>query len=306
MNKVFIVILNWKRPDETLESLGSVGQLSTSGYKLNVVVVDNGSKENSYKKLKDIILKNADYKLIRNQNNLGYAGGMNVGIRYSLNEKADYVVLLNNDTLLDKEMVVELLKTAQENKKTGILCPKIYFNKGYEFYKDRYKDSELGKVIWYAGGIIDWANVYGKNRGVDEVDKGQYNKVEDTDFATGNCMFIRSDVLRQNGLFDEKYFMYLEDVDLCVRYKKAGWSILYSPNAVMWHKVAQSSGIGSELNDYFITRNRMYFGLKYAPIRSRCALMRESLKLLFAGRKWQKIGIKDFYLNRFGKGSWTA
>ena len=87
--------------------------------------------------------------------------------------------------------------------------------------------------------------------------------------------------------------------------EKGGFEVMYVPDAHIWHKVAQSSGIGSELNDYFITRNRMLFGLKYAPLRTKLALIKESLKLLLSGRKWQKTGISDYYLGRFGKGSWA-
>jgi GT2 family glycosyltransferase len=86
--------------------------------------------------------------------------------------------------------------------------------------------------------------------------------------------------------------------------KKVGWKVLFSPEGFMWHKVSQSSGIGSGQNDYFLTRNRMLFGMKYAQLRTKFALLKESIKLLLIGRKWQKIGIRDYYLGRFGKGSW--
>ena len=86
--------------------------------------------------------------------------------------------------------------------------------------------------------------------------------------------------------------------------KNRGWKVLYEPKGIVWHKVAQSSGIGSNLNDYFITRNRMLFGMRYASLRTKFALAKESIKLLLNGRKWQKIGVRDFYLGRFGRGSW--
>ena len=96
----------------------------------------------------------------------------------------------------------------------------------------------------------------------------------------------------------------MEDSDLSERIKKAGFKVMYSPRGRLWHKVSQGSGIGSELNDYFITRNRMLFGMTYAKLRTKFALFRESIKLLLIGRKWQKIGIRDYYLGKFGKGSW--
>ena len=301
--KIFIVILNWNRVKDTIECLRSCEKLKRGKAKLSLVLVDNASTDESQKKLKKLKFGNGEYVYIQNKENLGYAGGNNVGIRYALNNKADYVIVLNNDTIVDKNLIYEFLKTARGYPKAGILTPKIYFAKGFEFHDDRYKKNELGKVLWYAGGKIDWDNVYGMNRGVDEVDKGQFDKEEEVDFATGTCMFMRSKALKQIGVFDEKYFMYLEDVDLCVRMRRVGWKVLYSPKGKLWHKVAQSSRIGSDLNDYYIHRNRLLFGMRYASVRTKFALLRESIRFVINGRKSQKQGVIDFYLAKFGKGS---
>jgi len=164
----------------------------------------------------------------------------------------------------------------------------------------------LGKVFWYAGGVIDWANVKSVHRGVDEVDHGQYDENKEIEFATGCCMMIKREVLEKVGLFDKRYFLYYEDADLSVRIKKAGFSIYYAPKAFLYHLNASSSGgagRGNELQDYFLTRNQMFFGMKYAPIRSKIALIRQSLRLLSNGRREQKKAIQDFYLGRLGKGS---
>lgn len=301
--KVFIVILNWNRKDDTLATVKNIEGLVVRGYELVTVVVDNGSTDGSRKVLTGYKISTGKYKYIQNSKNLGFAEGNNVGMRYCLIRGANYVMLLNDDTIVDKNLIIDLLGVFKKYPDAGILAPKIYFAKGYEFRK-RYKAGELGRVIWYAGGDIDWNNVYGSNHGVDSVDTGQFDKVVDTDFATGCCMFVRKEVLKKVGLFDKRYFAYLEDADLSQKAKKAGYRILYAPPAKLWHKVSQSSGIGSDLNDYFITRNRMIFGLSYASLRPKLALIRESLKLLVKGRKWQKIAIRDFYLGRFEKGSW--
>ena len=303
LSKVFIVILNWNRKDDTLATVKSIENLVVKGFELTTVVVDNGSTDGSRKALEDYRISTGKYKYIQNSKNLGFAEGNNVGMRYCLKKGADFVMLLNDDTIVDSNLVIDLLKVFEKYPDAGILAPKIYFAKGYEFHK-RYKDSELGRVIWYAGGDIDWNNIYGSNHGVDAVDTGQFDKVVDTDFATGCCMFVRKEVLKKVGLFDKRYFAYLEDADLSQKAKKAGYRVLYAPPAKLWHKVSQSSGIGSNLNDYFITRNRMIFGLSYASLRTKLALIRESLRLLAKGRKWQKIAIRDFYLGRFEKGSW--
>ena len=176
---------------------------------------------------------------------------------------------------------------------------------GSEFHKDRYKKAEIGRVIWYAGGTIDWKNMIASHRGVDEVDKGQYEKLEKTDFASGCCVMIKREVLVKIGLFDEKYFLYYEDNDLCQRAKIAGYEIYYQPNAILWHKNAGSTGgSGSILQDYYITRNRLLFGFKFAALKTKLSLVKESLGLMLNGRQWQKKGALDFYLNCFGKGSY--
>jgi hypothetical protein len=309
--KVSIIILNWNRKKDTVECLESIKKLQISNYELEIVVVDNASSDGSQKAVeqifKTITKKNVSCKQIRNKANLGFAAGNNVGMRHSLDSGADYLLVLNNDTEVDKGLIKKLLEVADKHTKAGAISPKIYFAKGFEFHKSRYKSKDLGKVIWYAGGDMDWDNVYGSNYSVDEVDKvdkGQFEKTKETDFATGACMFLRNKALEDVSLFDEKYFMYLEDADLSQRLKRKGWEVLYTPKTKIWHKVARSSGIGSDLNDYFITRNRLLFGMRYAKCRTKFALVRESFKLLLIGRKWQKTGVRDFYLGRFGKGSW--
>jgi len=187
----------------------------------------------------------------------------------------------------------------------GIISPKIYFAKGYEFHKDRYKENEKGRVIWYAGAVIDWKNVIGKHIGVDEVDKGQFNSSMETEYATGCCMIVKKQVFEKIGLLNEKYFLYYEDADFSMRAKRNNFKILFAPTAFMWHKNAASAGgSGSPLQDYYITRNRLIFGFRYASLRTKLALFRESIKILQIGRDWQKIGVKDFYLKKLGKGSY--
>ncbi len=307
MTSVFVVILNWNSKVDTVQCLESIGKLQITNYKLQIVVVDNASTDGSQKLTRKSITSTTSItgKLIENKENLGFTGGSNVGIKYALKKDADFVLILNNDTVVDRDLVVRLLEMAGKYKDAGVFSPKIYFAPGFEFHKERYSPGVRGKVLWYAGGKMDWKNVLGSNRGVDEVDRGQYEKGEETDFATGACMFIRRDVLKKVGLFDERYFMYFEDVDFCQRAREAGWTVMYAPKGYLWHKVARSSGIGSSLNDYYLTRNRLLFGMQYAPLRAKGALLRETIKLFFFGRKWQRQGVLDFYLGRYGKGSFV-
>jgi len=105
---------------------------------------------------------------------------------------------------------------------------------------------------------------------------------------------------------DDSYFMYLEDADYCQRAKSAGFGLIYYPKSVIWHLNSGSSSAGSALHDYFLTRNRLIFGYKYASLRTKLALARQSLKILFTSpSSWQKQAVKDFYLKNLGKGSWA-
>lgn len=305
--KIAVVILNWNGYKDTLECIESIVKSDVSSVRCDIVVVDNNSSDNSLQELSKVANLNSNPRVfvVSNRENLGFSGGNNVGIKFALELGVDKIVILNNDTELESKCIKELVSASNRHPK-AIITPKIYFAPGYEFHKDRYTKSQVGKVIWCAGGEIDWNNVYGKNMGVDEVDNGQYDKEVPVDFATGACMLLPRELILKSGLFDDKYFLYLEDLELSTRAKVNGWSIIYSPKARLWHKVSQSSAIGSSLNDYFITRNRLIFGLKYAPIRAKFALIRESVRFIISGRKWQRIGSLDFYLRRFKQGSFAS
>jgi hypothetical protein len=300
--KVFIVILNYFGIDDTKECLESLRSINRRGVELGVVLVnavDEGreQKPNQGRKLKKLF---PEINLVESDN-LGFAGAHNVGIREALGLGADEVVILNNDTIVSKEFLVKLRKPLKK-KEIGMVAPKIYFSKGREFHYKDYKESERGKVIWYAGGLIDWDNMYGHHRGVDEVDHGQFDEVEETDFATGCCIALRRDVLEEIGLLDAKTFLYYEDLDWSVRTRRAGYKVMFNPESVIWHKNAGSTkGSGSDLHVYYQTRNRFHYGLKYAPIRTKIALIRESIKKLLSKNKVEAKAIKDSISFRFGK-----
>lgn len=306
MNKIFLIILNWEHWELTLNCLKSVNGVDTDGFLLEVVVLDNGSLNDSVKKIQEFKFSNSEiiFSIIENKTNEGFARGNNIAAEYAVKNNADYICLLNNDVRVDKNFLKELFESCEKDKNIGLAGGKIYFEKGYEFYKDKYKDGDKGKVIWYAGGKIDWNNVYGSNRGVDEVDNGQFENEQETDFVNGCLMFIRTEILKKCVLFNEKYYLYYEDTDFSQRVKRLGYKLVYCPKSIIWHINAGSSSAGSNLHEYFTTRNRMLFGMKYASWRVKISLLRESIKLYFSGRPWQRIGIKDFYLNKFGKGSW--
>lgn len=302
MKKVFVVTLNFNTAKDTHSFLDSAKHLDTEGIELSLVIVDNGSKEPFQLSQ---IEKKQPVHVIYSTENTGFTGGNNIGMSYALSHAAEYVLIVNNDTIVDKGLLQHLLRVLDSDKKIGVTTAKIYFAKGHEFHKDRYKKEELGKVFWYAGGFTDWNNVMSIHRGVDEVDHGQYDMVEPITFASGCCMLFKREVLEKVGLFDDKFFLYFEDADLNERVQRAGYEIMYVPQAILWHVNASSTGgSGSTLQDYFMTRNRMLFGMRYAPTRTMFALLRESVRFLLKGRPMQQKGIRDFYLGRFGKGSY--
>ncbi len=305
--KVAIVILTYNSCKMTKEQLVDIAKLSTFGIEALCVVVDNASKDQTNQQLKDYKLPNMEYVFLESNLNLGYAGGNNIGIRYALKNGFEYILVMNNDLVLSKNLLTILVEFMKKNLDVGICSPKIYFAKGYEFNKDKYKESDKGKVIWYAGGIIDKNNVYTSHKGVDEIDVGQFEIPQETDSASGACMIIRKEVFKKVGLLNEKYFLYWEDVDLSMRVKKAGYKVMYLPYSPVWHKVSKSTGgSGSTTNDYFLTRNRLFFALKYSKLRTKLAVLRDTINLLLSGRKGQKFGAMDALLGNGGPGSWKS
>lgn len=277
--KVGVVILNFKVKDRALNCIKSVQKSTYSN--IEIVVVDNNSQDG----LEEALPKGVEF--IQTGENLGYTGGNNVGIAKALEMGAEYVFIINPDTEITPSTIKNLLEFAEDHPKGGIFGSKVYF-------EDR-------KTLWFAGGQFDVANVLGSHRGVDQKDEGQYDTAEQTTYVTGGAMFVRAEVLKEVGLFDEQYFMYYEDSDLCYRAKRAGWEIWYVPSAVVYHGNGKSAGVGSPLQDYFITRNRMLYAKKFLPFRTQFALFREALKNF--GMLTRRMAFTDFLTGNLGKGS---
>lgn len=298
--RLAFITLHYKNIADTLGLLESLTNcIVPEGDQIRIYVVDNEGSA----KLKKEIKKYPLAKLIVSGANLGFAGGNNIGFRQAIADEYEIITAINNDTYAGKDFIKQIVDSPIRDETVGAVGGLIYFAPGYEFKKG-YPKKDQGRVIWYAGGQFDWDNCLGRNDHVDEVDRGQFDKVKPTTFITGALFITRADVLKKVGLFDEAYFMYLEDVDLSHRLKLAGYSLLFDPKIKLWHKVAQSSGIGSSLNDYFITRNRLYFGLKYARPRTKFALLREAVRKLFTGTPAQKHAIRDFFSLKLGRGTY--
>lgn len=221
---VYIIVLTWNGKKDTLECLSSLKELTYPNYK--ILVVDNASIDGTAEQVRTQF---PYVELIINKDNFRFAGGNNVGIEYALTKNADYILLLNNDTTVDKTFIDELVSNAESDSQIGMVGPKMYY----------YSDPNR---IWYAGGKIEWWKGWISHIGVREIDKGQYGQTTETDFVSGCCILVKREVVEKIGILDTAYYIYGEDVDWCIRASRAGYRILYEPKAKIWHKLSVSTG----------------------------------------------------------------
>lgn len=213
----------------------------------NENITENINRQNLNKNDSDSLI------LIKNKENYGFAEGNNIGIRFSLNNlDPEYILLLNNDTVVGKNFLDELVKTGENNKEIGILGPKIYFY-------------DKPNIIWSAGCKISWKLSRGIQIGTSELDQGQFNTQRKVEYVSGSAFLIKTEVIQKIGLMDRKYFLYFEESDWTLRANQAGYGSLYVPTAQIWHKISQSGGGMSKTTGlYYITRNRWIFMKKWA------------------------------------------
>ena len=212
--------------------------------------------------------------------NKGYAHGINLGLKKAVEDGLENFCVINNDVFFNDDFVDKIFSSISKHP-SAILGGKIYYAPGFEYHKAKYQPADLGHVLWFAGGKIDWNHVVTPHRGVDEVDHGQYDFFEKTEFVTGCLMVFDKNVINKIGYFDESYFLYYEDADFCVRAQKEKIDLFYDPSIVIWHKNAQSTeGAGSTLHRKYQQKNRLKFGLKYAPLRTKLHLIKNILRII--------------------------
>ena len=217
-----IVVLNWNGADDTLACLESL--VAVQSPSCRVLVVDNGSTDGSAEKIRVAF---PEIELLLLPSNIGYAGGNNAGFRRVLELKAEFVIFLNNDTIVDAGFCTPLLETLQRNPLAGIAVPKI-------FYLDQ------PGTLWYAGGMVTLSTGLIRHVGLRQKDAPQFDHPGITGYATGCCIAMRSRDFDEAGGFDEGFRMYAEDVDLSLRIRSLGMSINYVPSSRIWHKVSAS------------------------------------------------------------------
>lgn len=242
-HKVGIVLVNYNGEKFQNDCIRTIKQMSYTNYE--IIIVDNNSTDNSIKLVKDEF---DNIVIIDTGENCGVARGNNIGIRKALELKCEYILLLNNDTEVDKEMLTNMIKNANEN--TMVTC-KMYF----------YQPSNM---IWYAGGKINWKRATTIHYGEGEVDNGEYNTSRFVKYTPTCCLLIHKGVFEKVGFMDENYFMYYDDTDFLVRCNNAGIKTWYDSTSKLWHKVSSSSGGSqSKISVYYGDRNRLYFINKF-------------------------------------------
>ncbi len=299
--KVSIIMLNWNGWKDTLEALESVYQINYPNYK--VVLLDNASNNESIMKIraycegnikvesdffafnndnKPIILteyKKEDIKsissnsiqgnneliLIKNDKNYGFTEGNNIGIDFALKTmNPDYILLLNNDTVVDKYFLDELVCTGEKDPSIGFLGPKVYY---YEFNGQK-------NIINFAGGENNLWKFKPSNMGYKQLDTGQFDSNYEVDFIHGCCLLAKTEMVREIGLLDKEYFSYREENDWAIRGQKNGWKSVYVYKSKVWHKIAGSTDRDSNLFvDYYETRNRFLFLKKHGDTPHKISFM---------------------------------
>ena len=245
--KVVIVILNWNGKRVTAECLESLMKIDYCNYK--ILLVDNGSTDGSQEYFRG---RYPGIELVENGENLGFTEGSNVGIRRAMDCQADYVLLLNNDTITHERFLSELVRVAEYDSGLGFVGPKIYF---CDCHGQR-------DIIACAGGHINLWIGKARNIGVHEKDTGQYEDTKIVDWMPGTCLLVRRDVIQRIGLLDSTFFAYMEEIDWCVRGRHAGYASAFVPKAKIWHKVSAS---GDALRyRYYLTRNQFWLMKKHA------------------------------------------
>ncbi|MDX2302978.1 MAG: glycosyltransferase family 2 protein [Microscillaceae bacterium] len=235
---VSIVSVNWNKPEITLDMVKSFKHVTYPNYEL--IIVDNGSTMGDIDPVKNY----PHVKLIKTGKNLGFAGGTNAGIRRA---KGQYILLLNNDTIVPPHFLEPMVELMEQDIHIGIVSPKIY-----------YFDSP--QVIQFAGTTeINKITGRGHKIGYLQEDDGSYDQTVPTALTHGACMMVRKQVFQEIGLLSELYFMYYEEYDFCERAKKAGWTCYYTGKSYIHHRESMSMGKHNPMKTYYMFRNRWLY-----------------------------------------------
>lgn len=238
--KVVVVLLNWNRWQDTLECLHSLAALTYGNCEL--VVVDNGSSDGSVARVREAFPR---IKLFDLDTNLGFGGGNNVGLRYALEAGADYVWFLNNDTKVHPSALSAMAATAESDPRIGAVGAALY-----------YRDNPGRIQAWGGGRLHLWGGIarLHKRRVPDEK----------LDFLTAASVLLRRQALENVGGFDEGFFLYWEDIDLCLRLRSDGWKLGMAADAIVWHRESASLRDRTHERDVHFIASAVRFFRKHA------------------------------------------
>jgi GT2 family glycosyltransferase len=243
---VYVVMLTWNQKEDTLACLESLQQMTFPNFR--IVVVDNGSTDDTESAIR---VQFPEVEVVVNPRNLGFTGGTNVGLRYALAQGAEFVLSINNDTLVEPDILDELVAHAMAPD-VGVVSPKIYY-------------ADEPTRIWSVGARQHPLTLEMIDKGRGRIDVGQWEQVVEQDYLLGCAQLIKRAVLEEVGLLDETLFLYYDDLDYSLRARGAGYRLLMVPQARMWHKVAASAGgVDSPRVRYYRTRSSVWFFRKHA------------------------------------------
>ncbi|MGH2541898.1 MAG: glycosyltransferase family 2 protein [Ardenticatenaceae bacterium] len=253
---VYIIILTWNNVNVTVACLESVLGLTYRTYR--VMVVDNGSEDGTVAVVRE---RFPSVAVIENDRNLGFAAGCNVGIRHALAAGAAYVFLLNNDTIVPPDLLDVMVAQAEALPDVGILAPML-----------RYLDDPTR--LWFAGSRRHWLTLesveFGPLGPRQQTDGAERRAV---DYIFGTAMLIPRRVLEDVGLFDEAFFLYYEDMDLCLRIQAAGYRLYHIPDVSVQHQISASTRSVSAMRYYHKARASVIFFRKHAGIARRFVIV---------------------------------
>lgn len=266
---VTVVVLNWCAEEDTAECLRS---LALSDYPaMRVLLVDNGSEDGSGERLHAAF---PEVPYLQTGANLGFSGGNNRGVERALADGCDYVLVLNNDTTLEPDAVRLLVETAQAEPRVGAVGPKILYH-------------EVPELTWFRGGYLSRARGMGYHVGEGEPDaEPDGGPVREVSFLTGCCLLVPASVAAMGPLFEEDFFVYVEDVDFSLRMLERGFRLLFDPRSTIYHKVPLKHEIPSPFQIHLGTRNRRRMARRrFGPVeRLRFALFFYPTRLVHLAR----------------------
>ncbi len=292
---LYAIVLNNNNREDVLTCLTS---LFHSDYRnFRAILLDNGSTDGS---VEEVRRSHADVQIFLLRENLGYAGNNNVGIKMALDQGAEWILVLNDDTVLSPSCLSSMMEAVADEPEIGIAGPMVYH-------------FDEPNVIQSAGGMLGkyWNSLH---LGQNEKDLGQFPRVHQVEWISGCAILIRRAVIEQVGMLDQDYFLYWEEMEWCLRASQAGWRIVNIPQAKLWHKGVKRDYQPKPYVTYYSTRNHLYTLAKHrAPIVAWIYTLTQILRSLASWSimpRWKSkrkhrnamwAGLVHFLQGRFGK-----